>query len=208
MTSRFYTTWSRFHERSSHDFFRLTQWVYKLYRSKWTVDTWPSSTFFGKRCNLTMAQIASDDSCDTHLVLLGGRKPFTTRWLIPRIVSGLVHPSYLHGISGGNPLISLGWTNPLTKFNGLVAGENLHRFPIKYIYIYGVFLFQFFPFLPIRIFKWGDPPGRSNRLGMIPQTFVDPRNQQLSFSPLEISRMALQSQWIFQRCNCPAAKGR
>ena len=133
---KFPTEWKNRPNAPNHQgppiFFRLTPRVYKLYRSKWTVDTWPSSTFFGKRCNLTMAQIASDDSCDTHLVLLGGRKPFTTRWLIPRIVSGLVHPSYLHGISGVNPLISLGWTNPLPKFNGLVEGENLHRYPITF----------------------------------------------------------------------------
>jgi hypothetical protein len=34
----------------------------------------------------------------------------STWWLIPRIVSGLVHPSYPLLI----PSKSLGWTNPLT----------------------------------------------------------------------------------------------
>ena len=40
-----------------------------------------------------------------------------TWWLIPRIVSGLVHLSYTWDFCRVNPLKKLGWTNPLTKWD-------------------------------------------------------------------------------------------
>ena len=99
-----------------------------------------------------------------HGIFMGKGDLISTWWLIPRLVSELVHPSDFSGLTRSlEPCKSLGWTNPLTirgmshqvwmeSLDGISEGE-LHGFyPKSYEKNYRnmVHLWMIYRYLPIK----------------------------------------------------------